>query len=183
MKIQPNSALFLDRDGVINDETKQHYVTSWAQFEFLEGSLEAIALFSTIFNKIFIATNQRVVGKQIITQQELEAIHDNMLTTVTKAHGRIDKIYYCTAVNDDDSNRKPNTGMALQAKNDFPEINFAQSIMIGNSLGDMEFGKKMGMNTIFIRSSKRDFALPHELIDYKFSNLLAAAQFIQQQNA
>ncbi len=183
MIIQPNTALFLDRDGVINDETKQHYVTHWEQFEFLEGSLEAIRLFSSIFNKIFIATNQRVVGKNIIAEEALIAIHDQMLSRIEANGGRVDKIYYCTALNNDDPCRKPNTGMALQAKLDFPEIDFQQSVMIGNSIDDMEFGKKMGMHTVFISSSKRDYALPHELIDYKFSNLLEAAYFIQLQNA
>jgi D-glycero-D-manno-heptose 1,7-bisphosphate phosphatase len=183
MIIQSHTALFLDRDGVINDENKQHYVTSWEQFEFLEGSLEAISLFSSIFNKIFIATNQRVVGKKIITEESLITIHQQMLNSIQATGGRIDKIYYCTALNNDDPCRKPNIGMALQAKIDFPEINFTQSIMIGNSIGDMEFGKKMGMCTVFIRSSIRDYSLPHELIDYKFSNLLEAARFIQLQNA
>ena len=45
--------------------------------------------------------------------------------------------------------RKPGTGMARQAKKDFPEIDFSKSIIVGDSVSDMEFGRNAGMITIF----------------------------------
>ncbi len=180
LKLDKNGALFLDRDGVINDESKKHYVTTIEEFEFLPGVLEAIASFSKIFNKIFIATNQRVVGKQIINENDLLSIHNYMLQHIYKSGGIIHKIYYAKGIDDTDINRKPNTGMALQAKNDFPEIDLSKSIMVGNSMSDMEFGKNAGMQTIFIASTKERPIMPHPLVDFYFNNLLDAANYMQQ---
>jgi D-glycero-D-manno-heptose 1,7-bisphosphate phosphatase len=180
MIINKNTTLFLDRDGVLNDESKKHYVTSIDEFCFLPGVLEALAMIAPIFNKIFIVTNQRVVGKQIISEMELQNIHQFMLSHIIVANGRIDKIYYCTALQDEDNSRKPNTGMALQAKSDFPEIDLVNSIMIGNNLSDMLFGKNAGMQTVFVTTTNPPFILPHQCIDFQFSNLLQAAQFMQQ---
>jgi D-glycero-alpha-D-manno-heptose 1-phosphate guanylyltransferase len=180
IKAHKNAALFLDRDGVINDESKKHYVTSVSEFEFLPGVLEAIARFTTIFNKIFIATNQRVVGKQIISEIELEAIHNFMLQHIERNGGKIHKIYYATAVDDADMLRKPNTGMALQAQDDFDAIDLKHCIMIGNSMSDMEFGRNAGMQTIFVASTKPRPEMPNVLIDFYFNNLLDVANYMQQ---
>jgi len=67
--------------------------------------------------------------------------------------GKIDKIYFAPQLAIENSEmRKPKTGMALQAKKDFTEIDFNKSIIVGDSLTDMEFGKELGMKTVFINS-------------------------------
>jgi D-glycero-D-manno-heptose 1,7-bisphosphate phosphatase len=181
MKIDNNTTLFIDRDGVINDESKKHYVTSIAEFQFLPAVLDAFQVFSKLFNRIIIVTNQRVVGKGIISENELQQIHHFMVQQIEIKGGRVDAIYYCTHIADDAACRKPNTGMALQAKQDFPEIDFTNSIMIGNAISDMEFGKKMNMQTYFVRSNKTQPAIPHILIDKYFNNILAVAEYLQLQ--
>lgn len=85
-------------------------------------------------------------------ENKLNEIHDTMLSEVTSVFGRIDNIYYCTAVENRSECRKPNIGMGLRAKKDFPEIEFSKSIMVGDSISDMEFGKNLGMKTVFIGS-------------------------------
>ena len=93
-----------------------------------------------------------------------------LLNQVLGAGGKIDGIYYCTDLAESGSmNRKPEIGMALKAKNDFPEIDLAKSIMIGDSLSDMEFGKKAGMKTIFITEKHTDYDL--SLVDTNFESL------------
>jgi HAD superfamily hydrolase (TIGR01662 family) len=70
---------------------------------------------------------------------------------VEKAGGRIDAIYYAPQLSAENSPmRKPGIGMALQAKQEFPEIDFAKSIMAGDSRSDMEFARNAGMKAIFI---------------------------------
>ena len=140
--------LFLDRDGVINRHRPDDYVKTWAEFEFLPGTLEALAKLSNSFRYILIVTNQRGVSKGLFSEQMLKSIHERMLAEISKNGGRIDGIYYCTALANNDFNRKPNPGMALQAKRDYPEIEFTSSIMIGDSDSDIEFGKRLGMKTI-----------------------------------
>ena len=140
---------FLDRDGVINEKLENDYVKNWEEFTFKRGSLEAIVGFANIFNRIIIVTNQRGVGFGLMTEAKLNEIHDRMLSEIIKASGRVDRIYYCTATDSRAECRKPNIGMGLKAKNDFPEIEFSKSVMIGDSISDMEFGKKLGMKSIF----------------------------------
>lgn len=143
-------SLFLDRDGVINEKLENDYVKCWGEFKFKDKALEAIAGLGEIFGRVIVVTNQRGVGLGVMTEDKLNEIHDKMLFEVTSASGRIDKIYYCTGVDGISECRKPNIGMGLKAKSDFPEIEFSKSIMVGDSISDMEFGKNLGMKTVFI---------------------------------
>lgn len=143
--------LFLDRDGVINRHRPGDYVKDWNEFEFLPGILEKFPLFDKYFRHIIIVTNQRGVGKGLMTEKKLNEIHQKMISVIKEHGGRIDRIYYCTAISDTDINRKPNTGMALQAKQDFPDINFSKSIMIGDSESDRIFAQRAGMKYFAIQ--------------------------------
>ena len=157
INIDKSWTLFLDRDGVINKKKENDYVKTWDEFLFIEGSTEAIAIFSKIFGKIIIVTNQRGISKNLMTELNLKSIHNNMIDVIEKGSGTIDKIYYCTQISDSANCRKPNTGMAILAKNDFPEIDFSKSIIVGDSRTDIDFGKKLGFITVFINSSKKKF--------------------------
>ena len=175
-QVDKNWTLFLDRDGVINVETVGSYVTSWDEFQFCDGALQALRSLSEIFGNIVVVSNQRGVGRGIMTFDVLKDINTHMSQSVIDAGGRIDKIYCCTAVSDEDHNRKPNVGMAMQAKQDFPEIDFKRSIIVGNSVTDMEFGKRLAMHTVFLTTKHEPFALPHDLIDEQYPSLLAWAK-------
>jgi histidinol-phosphate phosphatase family protein len=163
--------LFLDRDGVINKEQEGTYVTSWEEFEFLPGVLAGLSEVRPYFDKIIIVTNQRGVGKGIMSVATLKEIHSKMRACFTEAGVHIDKVYSAIALASDDINRKPNTGMAMQAKEDFDSIDLKKSVMIGNNLSDMEFGKRMGMKTVFLTTTKGKMELPHELIDMQCDSL------------
>nr|WP_295870961.1 HAD-IIIA family hydrolase [uncultured Chitinophaga sp.] len=171
--------LFLDRDGVINDEIKDGYVLHPGMFRFSEGVLKAMPLLAQRFERIFVVTNQRCIGRGLLTVEGLAEIHAQMLDTIRQAGGRIDKIYFCPDVESNSPCRKPNAGMALQAKNDFPEIDFTKALMAGNTLSDMQFGRNAGMQTVFIASTLPDTPFPHPLIDKKYPDLLRLAQDIQ----
>ncbi|MBL7717641.1 MAG: HAD-IIIA family hydrolase [Flavipsychrobacter sp.] len=171
--------LFLDRDGVINEEIVGSYITTSDEFKFCNGALDALNILGSIFGTIVVVTNQRGVGKGIMSIEALRDINDTMTNAVTSAGGRLDKIYSCTAVSDTDHNRKPNTGMGLQAREDFPEIDFRKSIIVGNSLSDMEFGKRLAMHTVFLTTKHEPFELPNDLIDQQFSSLLDWARTLK----
>jgi len=177
--------LFLDRDGVLNKEIVGSYVTTPEEFEFCENVPKAMQSLAEIFGTVVVVTNQRGVGKGIMTTDTLREIHTDMKAGIFAAGGRIDRVYSCTAVDDRDHNRKPNTGMALQAREDFPQIDFRKSVMVGNSLSDMEFGKRLAMYTVFLTSKHDPFQLPHDLINEQFPSLydwaksLTAAMLLQ----
>jgi histidinol-phosphate phosphatase family protein len=179
---QPNRSwtLFLDRDGVINEEIVGSYITAADEFKFCNGALDALNILGSIFGTIVVVTNQRGVGRGIMSLESLREINNTMTTAVSTSGGRIDKIYSCTAVDDSDHNRKPNTGMAAQAKEDFPEIDYRKSIIVGNSLSDMEFGKRMAMHTVFLTTKHEPFELPNDLIDQQFGSLLAWAKALKE---
>ncbi|MBL7766396.1 MAG: HAD-IIIA family hydrolase [Chitinophagaceae bacterium] len=166
--------LFLDRDGVINVEKNQDYIRHAGEFVFYENAKEAIVRFNQHFGRIIVVTNQRGIGKGLMTHDDLKGIHDHMMQEVHQAGGRIDRCYYAPSLFDDDADRKPNTGMGLKAKLDFPEIDFSKSVMIGNNLSDMAFGKNLGMMTIYLNTT-HPIAGEHEWIDFSCSDLFEAS--------
>lgn len=178
INIDKSWTLFLDRDGVINVETLDEYILRWEDFIFYEGAKEALAIFNKLFSHIIIVTNQRCIGKGMMEENELLNIHTKMQNAIVETNGKIDRVYFCGDFDKESPNHKPNTGMALQAQHDFPEIDFHKSIMIGNNFSDMEFGKRMGMFTIFISSTQEAPALPHDLIDMACADLLSAAKLM-----
>lgn len=178
-QIDKSWTLFLDRDGVINVETVGSYVTNWSEFQFCEGALDALHLLNEVFGTIVVVSNQRGVGRGIMTLEVLKDINNQMCTSVLASGGRIDKVYCCTAVSDNDHNRKPNVGMAMQAKEDFPEIDFKKSVMVGNSITDMEFAKRLVMHAVFLTTKHEPFALPHDLIDEQYGSLLSWAKTLK----
>lgn len=167
--------LFLDRDGVINVDNIHGYILNWEEFKFYPGVLEAMATFAPLFHKIVLVTNQRGVGKGVMSKEDLTRIHDNMLSEMIKNGGRMDAIYYCDATTNDHPNRKPNPGMAHEAKKQFPSIDFAKSIMVGNTSGDMEFGRAIGAYTVYIHTREDKIPRP-ETIDARFEDLLTFAK-------
>jgi histidinol-phosphate phosphatase family protein len=171
-QIDKNWTLFLDRDGVINEEIVGSYVTEWDEFRFCDGALEALRALAEVFGQIVIVTNQRGVGRGIMSFESLKDISSRMTRAVADAGGRIDKVYACTAVADTDHNRKPNTGMGLQAKEDFPQIDFKKSVIVGNSLSDMEFGKRLAMHTVFLTTKHPPHDMPNDLINEQYGSLL-----------
>lgn len=168
--------LFLDRDGVINHEKHQDYIHTWDEFKFYAGVKEAIKIFAQIFKYIIVVTNQRGIGKGVTTLADLENIHNNMIDEIVQSGGRIDAIYFCPDLNNDSLNRKPNIGMALQAKNDFPGIDFNKSIMVGNTLSDMQFGRGIGAKTIFLPTTRPEVNINNACIDGVYPSLITLAQ-------
>lgn len=172
--------LFLDRDGVINVDKEGSYIFNPAEFRFTKGGPALFKTLAEIFGHIIVVTNQRGVGRGLMTEDDLRVIHQQMIEEIRKAGGRIDHIYYCTSVQNDHPMRKPNPGMALQATRDFPGIDLSRSLIVGNNPSDMQFGRNAGIHTVFVRSTRPGHPLPDPDIDLAFDSLedftLALAQ-------
>lgn len=180
-KIDKNWTLFLDRDGVINHEKKEDYILNWNEFVFYDGVKEAIKIFNGLFKTIVVVTNQKGIGKGLMTENDLHNIHFNMVKEIEIAGGRIDKIYFCPDLDSNSPNRKPNAGMAFKAKEDFNHIDFSKAMMVGNKLSDMGFGKNAAMQTVFLATTNPETAYPHPNIDFRFNNLLEFATALNTQ--
>ena len=168
LNINKNWTLFLDRDGVINKKIDNDYVKQWIEFEFIEGVLDALKFLNTVFGNIIVVTNQQGIGKKLYRKEDLELIHKNMLYEIAYHGGKIDKVYFSPYLKSENHPyRKPGIGMALKAKEDISTINFKQSIMVGDSMSDMEFGRNAGMKTIYISEEITE----NDKIDFNFKSL------------
>jgi histidinol-phosphate phosphatase family protein len=150
LQLSPGSALFLDRDGVINRRIPGDYVKHVADFAFLPQVREVLAQLRPQFCRVVVVTNQQGIGKQLMTHADLATLHAHLLAYLNAEVTLIDRIYYCPdLVSADSPDRKPAPGMALRAQADYPEIDLATSLMVGDSPSDMWFGQRAGMQTLF----------------------------------
>lgn len=145
--------LFLDRDGVINERKMGGYIESVEEFKFLPKVVSTIAELSRYFKHVFVVTNQQGIGKGIMTECNVLEIHDYMVEAIENVGGSISNCYFAPELRTARSNmRKPNPGMALKAKEEFPEVDFNKSIMVGDSDSDIVFGMNLGMKTVRIKT-------------------------------
>ena len=170
-KVDSSWTLFIDRDGVINYEKKEDYIRNIEEFRFYEGVPDAFRKLAAKVGKIIIVSNQRGVGRELMTLADLESIQRHMRSEIEKAGGRIDEMYFCTAVDNKDPRRKPNPGMAFEAMKKWSDISPSRSIMIGNKRSDMQFGRNAGMYTVFVATTNPEVPFPHPDIDMRFNSL------------
>lgn len=177
-QIDRSWTLFLDRDGVINRHLPNDYVRSIDQFKLLPGVARALAQLTPRFGRILIVTNQQGVGKGLYTLDDLASIHDHMVALIEGEGGRIDRVYVAPQLEAENSPmRKPGIGMAQRAKADFPEVDFAKSIMVGDTVGDMIFGRRAGMYTVLVGGADQTL-FDSGQVDAVFPSLVEVAEEI-----
>ena len=166
-------ALFLDRDGVLNVLRPDDYVKCPEELEILPGTAQALELCRRHFDNIFIVTNQQGIGKGLMTEENLEAVHAKLRDTLPF----IDKIYYCPALKSAHSFcRKPNIGMAVQARREHPGLRLKDCVMVGDSMTDMLFGRRAGMTTVLVGDNSNCAKEKPWLVDLKYGSLLEYSQ-------
>lgn len=132
------TTLFLDRDGVINQKPPEgDYVKSLDEFHILPGVLQAMDILDSLFKHIIVVTNQRGIARGLVTSQTVDLIHGFMQQAIPV----IDAVYVCPHEKDTCLCRKPLPGLAYAAQKQFPDINFSESITVGDSLSDMKFAR------------------------------------------
>ena len=143
-----NKAVFLDRDGVINQRAAPHeYITRWEDFRFLPGVGAAIRALNEAGYLVLIVTNQRSVARGKMTMEAVDDIHRRMRGALAEAGAHIDGVYVCPHEIGQCTCRKPDIGLFLQAERDFP-IDRSASWMVGDSDTDVEAGRRYGVRTI-----------------------------------
>lgn len=177
------ATVFLDRDGVLNEKKPEgHYVTSWSEFILLPGVCEAIARLNQAGLRVIVVSNQRCVSLGLCTVGDVEAIH-SAFQNFLKSHGAyVDGYYFCPHGKRQCNCRKPLPGLYEQAATEFPDLTAATSVMIGDSLTDIEFGHRLGMMTVFIHNrpdrQKTGSQAAAELADLRFTSLAAAVDHL-----
>ena len=142
-------AVFLDRDGVINQKPEEgEYITSWDEFHILPGVAEGIALLKQAGYAVIVITNQRCVAKGLLRVTDLEKMHEQMSQTLQRAGTTLDAIYYCPHDYEPPCNcRKPAPGLLLKAAQ-VHGVDLRSSWMVGDSEIDMQAGKRAECKTV-----------------------------------
>jgi len=173
------NTVFLDRDGILNKKMPEgQYVTRWEEFHVLPGVPEALRRLNEAGMRVIVVSNQRGIALGLYTAADVEAIHADFQRQLNGAGARIDAFFICPHDKGQCNCRKPLPGLFEQAVATFPDITAATSVIIGDSLSDIEFGHRLGMATVFIegdpqrrRSGAEEAA---KMADLRFASLPAA---------
>lgn len=145
--------VFVDRDGVIN-ENRDDYVKAWQEFVFIPGSIEALASMSRIGIRIFVATNQSVVGRGQLAKRDLDVIHTKMTDVLTGSGAKIESVLACVHHPDDNCIcRKPEPGLIMDAAKRF-EVDLRYAFVIGDAASDIEAGGRAGCRTVLVKTGR-----------------------------
>ncbi|MFI4965511.1 MAG: D-glycero-alpha-D-manno-heptose-1,7-bisphosphate 7-phosphatase [Caulobacterales bacterium] len=147
-------ALFLDRDGVLNED--RGYVSRWEDFRWISGAREAVAAFNRAGWLVIVVTNQSGVGRGFYSEADVHALHARMAEDLSKAGGHIDAFYHAPQHPEapldayrhpDPPDRKPNPGMILRALGEWP-IDKAASVLVGDKPSDLEAALRAGVRGV-----------------------------------
>ena len=146
-------AIFLDRDGVINQERKD-YVKNIEEFVIFENVHDAITLIKNHNFLVILITNQSAVNRKLLTIENLDKIHEKLQNYLKMHNTSFDYVYFCPHMPKENCNcRKPKPGLIIQAKNDF-KIDLSQSFMIGDSQTDVESAESAGCKGILLKQNQ-----------------------------
>jgi D-glycero-D-manno-heptose 1,7-bisphosphate phosphatase len=162
----PRPALFLDRDGVLNED--RGYVARWEDFAWISGAKDAVAAFNRAGWLVIVVTNQSGVGRGYYTEADMHALHARMGEDLAAAGGHIDAFYFApdhpeapveSYRHPDPPDRKPNPGMILRALSDWP-IDAGRSVLVGDKRSDIEAAKRAGIRALLFKGGDlREFLI------------------------
>jgi D-glycero-D-manno-heptose 1,7-bisphosphate phosphatase len=143
--------IFLDRDGVINRKMPEgRFVTSQSEFEPLPGVVQSIRKLNRAGLRVLVVSNQRGIALGLYTAAQVLDIHAAFQRDLNAEGARVDAFYFCPHDKAQCDCRKPLPGLFNQALAEFPDIAPETSAILGDSWSDIEFGRRLGMLTVFI---------------------------------
>jgi D,D-heptose 1,7-bisphosphate phosphatase len=190
--MKKNIAVFLDRDGTINEEVG--YLDSLDKLKIIPGAYEAIRLINESGMKVVVISNQAGVARGLFTEDFVKITHEHLQIALRQEGAYIDKFYYCPHHPNEGIEpyrqvcncRKPATGMLLQAARDL-NIDLIRSYLVGDRFNDMEAGKKIGVRGILVKTGfgqgllqddGPDEATPENKPDFIAADILEAVRWI-----
>ncbi|PID20738.1 D-glycero-beta-D-manno-heptose-1,7-bisphosphate 7-phosphatase [Sporosarcina sp. P3] len=168
-------AVFLDRDGVINEvlTDRVKFVNEPNQLYFLPGVAEAIKQLNQLFDYIFVVTNQGGVGLGYMKESKLKSIHDYMIAELAKEGAVIDEVVYCPHKPKSGCDcRKPHSQLIENLAMKY-DVDLSTSYMVGDTDTDIIAGKRAGTKTVFLGATD-------PIADAVFPDLLHAVPWIME---
>lgn len=177
------STVFLDRDGVLNEKPPEgHYIATWEDFHLLPGVPESIRRLNDAGLRVVVVSNQRGIALGLYAPADVQAIHSALQALLQNHGAHIDAFFICPHDKGECTCRKPLPGLFEQAVAEFPDISAATSVIIGDSISDIEFGRRLGMQTIFMDGDparqKAGAAEARKLAGHSFPSLPQATDYL-----
>ena len=163
------SAIFLDRDGVLNEDIGFLYRP--AELRWIGGAREALRQINLAGALAIVVTNQSGVARGYYAEDDVRALHAHMAQSLAEIGARVDAFYYCPFHDEgaipqyvvaDHPDRKPNPGMLLRAIADF-DIDPKRSLIIGDKASDIEAGRRAGVRGVLFSGGRMDALVAKEL--------------------
>lgn len=152
-KLAKRRAIFLDRDGVINENRPDH-VKSWDEFVFLSRAKAALNRIALSDFLAIVTTNQSGVHRGAFDERALRDIHIRMSREIKRAGGRLDAVYYCPHLPEENCEcRKPCSGMYNQAAERWG-IDFSRSYVIGDAMADVQAALAIGSTPVLVLTGR-----------------------------
>jgi histidinol-phosphate phosphatase family protein len=153
-------AIFIDRDGVINERRPGDYVLNWSQFKFMPGIRLALKQLASLHLPMIVISNQAAIAKGLLDQAGLEAITAQMNQALLADGTKLTAAYFCPHKSADNCLcRKPKPALLLSAAEDF-NIDLSRSIFIGDSESDVLAARAAGCRPVMSGSGLRTFSAP-----------------------
>jgi len=190
-RVSKNKAIFLDRDGTINEE--MGYINHADRFKVFDFVPESIRIFKSLGFKVIIVTNQSGVARGYFSESLLKEIHHNFLETMERQGAAPDDIYYCPhhpsegnpPYRQECDCRKPKPGMVLSAAEKW-HLDLSNSFLVGDRYKDILFAKKLGIGAALVMTGygQGEFTYQRKewayIPDFIGENLLDIAKQIEQ---
>jgi D-glycero-D-manno-heptose 1,7-bisphosphate phosphatase len=146
-------AVFLDRDGVINENRVDH-VKNWSEFRFLPGSAESIRRLTVAGCRVFVISNQAIIGRGLVSHTTVDTVNGMMVRELRRHGAHVDAVEYCPhRPQQDCACRKPRPGLLLKLATRFG-VNLKSTVVIGDALSDIDAGLAVGCGAILVLSGR-----------------------------
>lgn len=157
--MKKQKVVFLDRDGVINEQALPHeYVYEWKDFKVLPNVCKAIKKINENKYRVFVVSNQRGIARGKCNREQIDRLHDAMIDYFRKYNCLIDGVYVCPHDEGECNCRKPDIGLFMQVEDDLRlkevMIDKEQSWMIGDLDTDIIAGHLYGVKTVRIITNR-----------------------------
>jgi D-sedoheptulose 7-phosphate isomerase len=146
--------LIVDRDGVLNEELEEGWVSRWTQWRWLPGVLEALSALRQAGVRVSVVTNQSGIGRGLVSASDVDEIHRRMQRDVLASGGQIDAVLVCPHAPEQGCNcRKPRPDLILRAMSE-GGAPASQTVLVGDDARDLEAGRTAGVRVALVRTGK-----------------------------
>lgn len=180
IKHERRPAIFVDRDGTINEHVE--YLSDPKLFKEIPGSFAALKQLQDLGYRIVVVTNQPGIGLGYFSREDFFAVNREMMRQASRAGLAIDRIYFCQHSKADGCDcRKPATRFLVRAEHDL-NVDLANSFVVGDMSSDVQLGKNGGCRTVLVKTGRGgDDGICDAKADFEAPSLEKAAEWIAQQ--